>query len=96
MFTVDASIDAGLVDVKTSNNGGLPLEDVVELALKRLIEVSDEAPAPIRDQAYAFRANVRDILTFYIKMGISQDRATLCYKLRNDGQFELSAHLRSL
>ena len=39
---------------------------------------------------------IRDILTFYIKMGISQDRATLCYKLRNAGQFEIAEHLRSL
>ena len=96
MVIVDMAVKAGLVDVKTSNEGGLPVEDVVDLALKRMIDVSNEAPAPIRDQAHAFRENLRDILTFYIKMGIAQDRATLCHRLRNAGQSELAEHLRSL
>jgi hypothetical protein len=96
MFTVDASIETGVVEVITSNNGGLSVEDVVEMALSKLIHVSEEAPPPIRDQAFAFKSNLRDILEFYIKMAIQQDRATLCHKLRDAGHSDLANHLRSL
>ena len=96
MLTIDASAKTGIVDVVTSDKGGFPVEKVVEMSLNKLIAVSNEAPAPIRDQAHAFRENLRDILTFYIKMGIAQDRATLCHRLRNAGQSELAEHLRSL
>lgn len=96
MFTVDARIEAGIVDVATSDNGGLPLEKVVDMALCKLIHVSEEAPPPIRDQAFAFKSNLREILEFYITMAIQQDRATLCHKLRNMGRSDLANHLRSL
>jgi hypothetical protein len=96
MFTVGASIETGVVEVLTSNNGGLPVEDVVDMALSKLIHVSEEAAPPIRDQAFAFKSNLRDILEFYIKMAIQQDRATLCHKLRYTGNFDLADHLRSL
>ena len=96
MFTVDASIETGMVEVITSNNGGLSVEDVVDMALRKLIHVSEEAAPPIRDQAFAFKLNLRDILEFYIKMAVQQDRATLCHKLRDAGHSDLADHLRSL
>ncbi len=55
MFTVDASANTGIVDVVTSDNGGFPLEKVVDMALNKLINVSKEAPAPIRDKDFAFK-----------------------------------------
>ncbi len=96
MLTIDASAKTGMVDVVTSDNGGFPLEKVVDMALNKLINVSEEAPAPIRDQAFAFKSNLREVLDFYIKMAVEQDRATLCYKLRKSGHSDLANHLRSL
>ena len=96
MLTIDASAKTGIVDVVTSDNGGFPLEKVVDMALNKLINVSAGAPAPIRDQAFAFKSNLRDILEFYIKMAVEQDRATVCYKLRKLGHSDLANHLRSL
>ena len=96
MLTIDASAKTGIVDVVTSDNGGFPLEKVVDMALNKLINVSEGAPAPIRDQAFAFKSNLREVLDFYIKMAIEQDRATLCYKLRKSGHSDLANHLRSL
>ena len=96
MLTIDASAKPGIVDVVTSDNGGFPLEKVVDMALNKLINVSAGAPAPIRDQAFAFKSNLREVLDFYIKMAIEQDRATLCYKLRKSGHSDLANHLGSL
>ena len=96
MFTDDASIETGVVEVITSNKGGLSVENVVEMALSKLMHVSEEAAPPIRDQAFAFKSNLRDILEFYIKMAVQQDRATLCHKLRDAGHSDLADHLRSL
>jgi len=51
MFTTNGSGDVGTVTVITSNNGGHSPEQIAELALNKIMIVSETAPPVIRDQA---------------------------------------------
>lgn len=78
------------VNIVTSNNGGLDLEQIAELAVDKIVYVSDYAPAPIQEQAHAFRKNVKSVLMFYLNMSAEQERATICNKIRDAGQSSLA------
>ena len=45
--------------VFTSDNGGHSPEDMAEMALNKIMMVSDNAPPVIRDQAYAHRQRLK-------------------------------------
>jgi hypothetical protein len=54
MFSFETETKVGNLGVTTTDNRGHTVEEVAEMATKKIVSVSDEAPAPIRDQAHAF------------------------------------------
>jgi len=96
MLAVDAGITLGEAVVKTSENGGFSADQVAEMAVEKIIHVSDDTIAPLRDQAHAFKENIQAILRYYMKFAIEQDRATVCTELRKAGYDELAKHFRSI
>ena len=61
--------------VKTSDFGGLSMEDLSELCADKVIEVADSAPPEIREQARLFRENLRKVLLDYFKRAAQSERA---------------------
>ena len=55
MISVFSGVETGSVNVMTSEEGGLNTEQIVELAMDKIMKVSDTAPPAIRDQAEAFQ-----------------------------------------
>jgi hypothetical protein len=82
--------------VKTTNGRGHTPEEVAEMCVDRLITVGDKSHPLLQAQARAFKEQMLVVVTSYIKMGIKQDRATLCGDLRKAGQIELADQLRRL
>ena len=82
--------------IVTSSHGGHSPEQVAELCVNKLINVGDNAHPLLQAQARAFKDQMLAVVTHYIKMGIKQDRATLCADLRKAGQHELADQLRRL
>lgn len=78
----------GEVKVFASSGRGHNAEEITEMALGKIISISNTAPAPIRDQAVAFREQLRPILIHYFKMAARSDRTTLHNKLKEVGQHE--------
>jgi len=76
--------------VKTSDFGGLPMEDLAELCAKRIIEVADSAPPEIREQARLFQENIKKILLEYFNRASKSERAT-CIQLCLKGGYEDAA-----
>jgi hypothetical protein len=68
-------LQAGTVGVVTTSNAPLPPEHFAQRAVDRLMYVADNAPPPIRDQAYAYREQMRDIILGAIKAALVSDRA---------------------
>ena len=57
MFDLGTS-SVGSVNVMTSDKGGLTNEQVADLAVDKIVSISDEAPAHIRQQANQFREHL--------------------------------------
>jgi hypothetical protein len=59
----------GNVQVVTSEGGHQP-EFWARRASERILQISDSAPQPIRDQAYAFRNQMEAVILHYMKEAI--------------------------
>jgi hypothetical protein len=79
----------GSVVVMTTNNRGFTPEEVAERALDKIIYVGGNSHEYIREQAEAFRENIRQILIFYMNEAIKSDRTTIAARLREAGHPEL-------
>jgi predicted trehalose synthase len=88
MMGLDSGLSAGQIGVATTSNQGHSVQFWVARLLQRLISVSDTAPAPIRDQARAFRNEIEPLLEHYMVQAIKSDRTTLHNQLKKAGQHE--------
>lgn len=79
----------GSVMVHTTNNRGFTPEEIAERALDKIISVGSQSHPAIRDQAEAFRNQIREVLIFYMKETVKSDRTTVAAKLRDAGHPEL-------
>ena len=79
----------GSVMVHTTNNRGFTPEEIAERALDTIISVGSQSHPAIRDQAEAFRNQIREVLIFYMKETVKSDRTTVAAKLRDAGHPEL-------
>lgn len=62
-----------MIDFKvyTSSNGPLSSEQLAEMAVNEILNVSDDAPQPVKDQAYIFREKIHKVVAKYIAQGIN-------------------------
>jgi len=82
--------------VHTTSDRGQTPEEVAEFCVNRLISIGDDSHPVLQAQARAFRDQMLAVVTHYIKVGIKQNRATMCAELRKSGQQELADQLRRL
>lgn len=79
----------GGVVVMTTNNRGWTPEEIAERALDKIIYVGGSSHPAIREQAEAFRENIRQVLVFYLNEAVKSDRTTIAARLREAGHPEL-------
>jgi hypothetical protein len=96
MFKADGSGDIGNVTVMTSDNGGHSPEQIAELALNKIIMVSENAPPVIRDQAIAHREKLREILIYYMNKMAQSERTTLWALFNKQGHGDMAEIIRRL
>ena len=96
MFSLDSETEVGNLNVTTTNNRGHTVEEVAEMATKRLVSISDEAPAPIRAQAHAFREACKQVVAYYMAEAIKNHMCTICNQLEQQGHKDLANIIRRL
>ena len=96
MFKADGTGDIGTVNVITSDDGGHSPEQIADLALNKIIMVSENAPPVIRDQAFAHRARLREILIYYMNKMAQSERTTLWALLKKQGHEDMAEIIRRL
>jgi len=96
MFSVDGPITLGSVNVMTSEHGGLTSEQITELAMDKIIRVSETAPDEIKLQAEAFRTNVRNVVHHYIELARGEERATIARRMDKIGNSEMADLVRRI
>lgn len=94
MFDMDGNV--GSVTVIATVNRGMNAEEWAESAVRRIVSVSMDSPMPIREQALAFRENVKNILIDYFKKVARSERTTIKAILEKEGYFELAKHIEDI
>ena len=95
MFNVGIS-QAGNVNVMTSDKGGLTNEQIADLAVDKIVSISNEAPAHIRQQANQFREHLKNVMYHYLLLARSEERGTIIQALLSGGQKETAELIRRL
>jgi hypothetical protein len=94
MFDMDGNV--GSVMVTTTANRGMNAEEWAEAAVQRIISVSLDSPMPIREQAFAFREDVKKILIHYFEKVARSERTTVRAILEEGGYSELAKHIEGI
>tara|TARA_R110000824_G_scaffold396730_1_gene598690 strand:+ start:993 stop:1283 length:291 start_codon:yes stop_codon:yes gene_type:complete len=82
--------------VFTSNNRGHSPEEMAEMAMNKIMVVSNDAPPVIRDQALAHRYKLKEILIFYMNKMARSERTTIWALMKKQGQDDLAEIIRRL
>ncbi len=88
MQGVSGGGEVGQVNAYTTSGRGLNVEELADMALRKLIHIADTAPPDMREQANRFKENIRSVLIRYLHQAIVSDRTTLYNKLRGVGMKE--------
>jgi hypothetical protein len=91
-----ATSEMGTALVFTSNNGGHSPEQMAEMALNKIMAVSDTAPPVIRDQAFAHRERLKEVLVFYMNKMARSERTTLWALMKQQGHDDMAEIIRRL
>lgn len=83
----------GLVgDVKAyaTSGRGLNVEELADMAMRKVLHIADTAPPDLREQANQFKERIRQLLITYMHQAIKSDRTTLYNQLRGAGNPEIA------
>jgi hypothetical protein len=86
---VTGQMNLGQLDVRVTNGRGFTPEELADVAVERILHVGENVHPLIRDQAIAFKENIRHILVHYMKEAIKSDRTTVANYLKASGHPEL-------
>ena len=96
MFSLKSEVQIGTIGVTTTDKRGHSIEEVSEMAVNKIVSVSDTAPAPIRAQAHAFRDACKQIIMYYMQEAVKNHICTICNQLEQQGQKDLANIIRRL
>jgi len=96
MISFPTEIQVASVNVMTSDEGGHSTEQIVELAMDRILKVSDTAPPAIKEQAEAFQNNIRQVLQHYIELARREERATIARRMAKSGHNDIADLVRRI
>jgi hypothetical protein len=96
MFSFESETKVGNLGVTTTDYRGHTIEEVADMATKKIVSVSDEAPAPIRDQAHAFEKVCKKVIAYYMQQAVNNHICTICNLLEKQGQKDLANIIRRL
>ena len=88
--------ELGAVQVFTTENRGHSPEEIAEMAVNKILHISQDAPSHVREQALAFRERVKAVIAEYMKRAIMSDRTTLWNVLKKEGFHEEAEIIRRL
>ncbi len=95
---LDSAGSSGLGDVfvYTSENRGHSSEEMAEMALNKIMLVSEDAPPVIRDQALAHREKLKEVLVFYMNRMAQSERTTIWALMKQQGHEDVAEIIRRL
>lgn len=89
MFSANSLADVGSIVIHKVDHRGFTPEEIADQALDKIIYVGDNSHPAVRDQAQAYREQIRGVVLFYMKRAIQSHNTTLANRLREAGHPEL-------
>ena len=89
MITAPLHVPVGNVFVETTQLRGWTAEELAARAADKIIYVGDQSHPAVQAQARAFKDSVKQVVAFYLKEAVEQDRATIALRLREAGHPDL-------
>lgn len=82
--------------VRTTHERGFTVEEIAEDLLNKLIFISSESHPAVREQAIAFKDQIRPAIIHYMKQAVRSDRTTLAAQLSKEGHTYMAEIIRKL
>ena len=89
MFSTDAGGALGEIKAIMVSGRGFTPEELAEQALDNIISVGGNCHPVIREQAEAFRNEIRGVLVHYMRQAVRSNHTTLANQFRAAGHSEL-------
>ena len=89
MMTAPLPVNVGSVFVETTQARGWTPEELASRAADKIIYVGDQSHPVVQAQARAFKENVKQVVAFYLREAVEQDRAMTALRLREAGHPDL-------
>ena len=96
MFQANGQGDIGNIKVFTSTNGGHSPEQITEMVMNKIMSINETAPPAIRDQALAYRNDIKDVILYYMRKMAQSERTTMWALLRKQGHEDMAEIIRRL
>ena len=96
MFDASGNAEIGQVSVFTSTDRGHSPEEMAEMALNKIMLVSEDAPPVIREQALAYKDKLKEILIFYMNSMAKSERTTIWALMKKQGHSDIAEIIRRL
>ena len=96
MFDASGNSEIGQVAVFTSTDRGHSPEEMAEMALNKIMLVSEDAPPVIREQALAYKDKLKEILIFYMNSMAKSERTTIWALMKKQGHSDIAEIIRRL
>ena len=95
-MSVGSDFVLGQVGITTTNNKGHDPEFWATQATKKICDISDNAPAHIKQQALAFQNQVYTVILYTIKNAIKSQNTTNANLLEKQGHSDMAKILKEL
>lgn len=89
MITSTGGALLGDIKAFSVSGRGFTPEEIAEMALEKIVYIGEGSHPVIRDQAEAFRNQIRAVLVRHMKQVVTSHNTTLANRLRDAGHPEL-------
>jgi hypothetical protein len=89
MFSTIAGGALGEIKATMVSGRGFTPEEIAEQALNKIVSIGGNCHPVIRDQAEAFKNEIRGVLVHYMKQAVRSNHTTLANRFRAAGHPEL-------
>ena len=96
LFNVTVESSIGAPTVVTTTDRGMNAEEWAELAVKRIVDVSMDAPMPLREQALAYQNHIKALLVDYFHKVAQSERATIKVILEKQGHADIAKNIEDI
>lgn len=96
MISANGTVDLGVATAIATQNRGLSADELAEMCLDKLLFVADSAPPAIKEQALAFKADMRGVLRYYLRQAQRSQNTSIYNVLVQAGQHDAAEVVRKL